>query len=72
MKARFIEDGELRLGLQFEPETDDERLLMRAFAHQAMEVENRMQITGWGTGGSQPGMRHVSLRLEQRPKTEAK
>ncbi len=60
MRARFVEDANLKLALSFEPETDDERLLLRAFAAQC-EPNNLLRIQGWGLGGEQPGLRSIRV-----------
>ena len=66
MKAKFIEDADNRLGLSFEPETDDERLLLRAFVAQC-EPNYLLRISGWGIGGENPGIRHIRVYQEPKP-----
>lgn len=63
MKARFIEDADLKIGLAFTAETDEERLLLRAFSAQAGEHRNLMALRGWGAGGPGPGYREIRLYL---------
>jgi hypothetical protein len=63
VRARFIEGPNLELGLSFEPETDDERLLLRSFAAQC-EPNNLLRIVGWGIGGEHPGVRHIRIFQE--------
>jgi hypothetical protein len=65
MKAKFIEDADLKLALSFEPETDDESLLLRSFAAQC-EPNNLLRIRGFGMGGETPGLRHVRV-FQERP-----
>lgn len=71
MKATFIEDAELRLGLSFEAETPEERLLLRAFSAQAQDHDNRMQIRGWRdvAGARGGGIGAVRLYLDGHPRT---
>lgn len=65
MKAKFIEDSDLRLAIQFEPETDDERLLLRAFSSQVESFQNRLTIRGWGIGGEKQGLRHLKIFIDR-------
>ncbi len=67
MKAKFIEGADHdELAVQFEPETDEERLLLRTFAYQAAQCENRLLVQGWGVGGTaQVGLRHVKVYLDK-------
>ena len=66
MKAKFIEDTDAKLALHFEPETDEERLLMRAFAAQC-DPNNLLRILGWGLGGEKPGLRYVRIFQVKEP-----
>lgn len=65
MKGRFIEGPNLELALQFEPEDDNERLLLRALSNQA-SPGNRLRIQGWGLGGPDPGLRYIRVYQEAR------
>jgi hypothetical protein len=68
MKAEFIEDVELLLGLSFTAETPEERLLLRAFSAQAQARGNRIEIRGWrdAAGAHGPGIGGVRLFLGAR------
>ena len=72
MRAKFIEGPDLELGLSFEPESDDERLLMRAFSAQCSRHGGLLRILGWGMGGENPGIRHIriySVKPDKEPPT---
>lgn len=66
MKGKFVEDEDLRLAVQLEPESDDERLLLRAFSAQAEACQNRLIVSGWGMGGEKTGLRHLRLFVDVR------
>lgn len=49
MKARFIEGPHEQLAVEFIADSDDERLLLKAFAKQ-MEPNNLLRVQGWKYG----------------------
>ncbi len=62
VRAKFIEGGfGGDLGIQFEAETDDERLLLRQFSQQLGSSLGKLEILGWGEGGPNPGTRHLRM-----------
>lgn len=54
MKASFTEDNPqpsvLELGLQFNPDSDDERMLLRIFVKFARASDNRLVVSSHGGG----------------------
>jgi len=62
MHATFIEAGDLKLAIEFSAETDEERLLLRAFDKQIGGSIGVLNVNGWATG-IEPGYR--KLRVEQ-------
>ena len=69
MKGKFIEGSPGELGVQLEPEDDNERLLLRAFSDQAQQHGNLVRVGGWMFGGSRgyeplPGLRGLRLYFE--------
>ena len=71
MIAKFIEgvhetDG-FSLGLHIIPDSDEERLLLRAFNKQADEYKQVIHIDGWEMGGDRPGIRGIKLHFRRGP-----
>lgn len=61
MRATFIEGDGSRLAIRFEPEIDEERLLLKAFDQQIGGSKGVLRVNGWATD-SGPALR--SLRVE--------
>lgn len=59
MKAKFIEGADNELGVMFDAETDEERMLLRVFSGQAERHGNLIRLSGWGLGGPHPGVRYL-------------
>lgn len=62
MKAKFIETnvGTARLGIEFTPETNEERLLLNVLSQQ-LQPYCLMRLFGWGFGGNDPGCTYVRM-----------
>lgn len=72
MKAKFIEGSPIpELGIVIQPETDEERLLLMVFAHQASAHLSKLWVQGWGMGGSaQTGLREIRIVIDKTEKPE--
>lgn len=70
MKARFIEGDNDKLGLSFEPEDANERLLLKAFDQQARVSLGHLVISGWNYGGSDPGLHSIRIYDDKPPTVE--
>lgn len=66
MKASFIEGPNDTIGVSFEADNNDERLLLKLLSLQS-EPDNLFQVHGWTIGGG-PGTRAIKLYVV--PKVE--
>jgi hypothetical protein len=63
MKAKLDDAIDGRLAIKLDPETPEERLLLRAFSLQASPI-NALRITGWHDVGGSRGPGLGGLRID--------
>lgn len=72
MKAKFVDGEGTLIAMEIEPETDEDRLLIKTFAHQASQHLSKLWLNGWRCGGPRSGFRGIQISIAVHETSESR